>query len=96
MQAKPQSTPSHSEKSHPPDLSITRMARALGVTREDLSRLVNGKIGISPVMAIRLSKAFNTTPELWLGMQQQYVLRHVRQNADQIKVQVLTEEPAAV
>ena len=80
----------------PLDLSITKAARALGVTRENLSRLVNGKIGISPEMAIRLSKAFNTTPELWLGVQQQYDLWHARQKADQIEVQVLTEEPVAV
>ncbi len=80
----------------PLDLPITRAARALGVTRENLSRLVNGKIGISPEMAIRLSKAFNTTPELWLGMQQQYDLWHAKQKADQIKVQVLTEEASAL
>lgn len=76
----------------PLHLSITRAAGALGVSRENLSRLVNGKIGVSPEMAIRLSKAFNTTPELWLGMQQQYDLWRARQKADQIKVQVLSEK----
>jgi addiction module HigA family antidote len=76
----------------PLGLTVTKAARALGVTREALSRLVNGKAGVSPEMAIRLSKAFTTTPEMWSGLQQQYDLWHAKQRADQIQVEVLREE----
>jgi len=75
----------------PLDVSVTRAAEALGVTRETLSRLINGRTGVSPEMAIRLSKAFDTTPELWLGMQQQYDLWQLKHRADEIEVSLLTE-----
>jgi antitoxin HigA-1 len=71
-------------------LSITEVAAALGVTRNTLSELVNGKRGISPEMAVRLSKAFGGDAEGWLVQQAQYDLAHVR--ADRIKVKRL--EPA--
>jgi addiction module HigA family antidote len=58
----------------PLGLSVTAAARALGVSRKTLSQLLNGKSGISPEMAIRLSIAFNTTPESWLGQQMLYDL----------------------
>ena len=80
----------------PMGLTVTKAAKALGVTREALSRLVNGRAGVSPEMAIRLSKALNTTPEMWLGLQQQYDLWHIRQKADQIQVEVLREEAVAL
>ena len=51
--------------------SITEVARHLGVTRPSLSRVLNGKAGISADMALRLSEAFNTDPELWLRLQVQ-------------------------
>jgi addiction module HigA family antidote len=53
----------------PLGLSVTAAANALGVTRQALNNVVNGKSGISPEMAIRLSKAFGSTPETWLRMQ---------------------------
>ena len=52
------------------DLSVTDAAQALGVSRKTLSSILNGRSGISPEMAIRLSKAFDTTPESWLNQQQ--------------------------
>jgi len=55
-------------------LSVTDAARHLGVTRVTLSRLLNGVAGMSAEMALRLSEALGTTPELWLGMQTQYDL----------------------
>lgn len=55
-------------------LSVTEAARHLGVTRVALSRVLNGAAGISAEMALRLSEALGTTPELWLGMQTQYDL----------------------
>ena len=61
-------------------LSITAAAAALGVTRNTLSELVNGKRGISPEMAVRLSKVFGGSAESWLVQQAQYDLAHVRAN----------------
>jgi len=62
----------------PLGLSITDAAAALGVTRTTLSELVNGKRGISPEMAIRLSKVFGGSAESWLVQQVQYDLANVR------------------
>lgn len=58
----------------PLGLSITETARALGVSRKTLSSLLNGRTGISPEMAIRLSIAFDTSAESWLRQQAQYDL----------------------
>lgn len=55
-------------------ISVTKAAKALDVTRANLSRLLNGHSGISAVMALKLAKALNTSPEFWLGMQNQYDL----------------------
>jgi len=63
----------------PIKLSVADAAKALGVTRKTLSAIVNGKAGISADMAIRLSKVFKTTPELWINMQSQYDLWHAMQ-----------------
>ena len=71
----------------PPGLTVTEAARALGVTRQALNNLVNLKAGISPEMAIRLSKAFGSSPEVWLGMQIAYDLAQLEKNAGKIKVQ---------
>jgi len=68
-------------------LTVTEAARALGVTRQALNNLVNLKAGISPEMAIRLSKAFGSSPEVWLGMQMAYDLAQLEKEADKIKVQ---------
>jgi addiction module HigA family antidote len=54
--------------------SVTDAARHLGVTRVALSRVLNGSAGISADMALRLSEALGTSPELWAGMQTQYDL----------------------
>ncbi|HJP14141.1 MAG: HigA family addiction module antitoxin [Nitrospinota bacterium] len=70
----------------PLDLTITKGAEILGVTRLTLSNLVNGKNGVSPEMAIRLSKAFGSSPEVWLGMQMDYDLAQARKKAGKIKV----------
>src|ERR1700722_14636282 len=55
-------------------ISITALADNLGVARKTVSQLVNGHMGVSAEMALRLAKAFNTTPELWLNMQRNYDL----------------------
>lgn len=78
----------------PLGLSITRGATILGVTRLTLSNLVNGKNGISPEMAIRLSRAFGGGPEVWLGMQSDYDLAQAMKKADRIKVKRVTQRAA--
>ena len=70
----------------PLDLSVTEAAAGLGVTRQALSDLVNEKAGISVEMAIRLSKAFGSSPETWLGMQMAYDLWQMRARTQEIEV----------
>jgi addiction module HigA family antidote len=70
----------------PLDLSVTETAEGLGVTRQALSDLLNGKAGISVEMAIRLSKAFGSSAETWLGLQIAYDLAQARDRARAIKV----------
>ena len=69
----------------PLGLTITNAAEALKVSRNTLSELVNGKRGISPEMAVRLSKVFGGTEEGWLVQQAQYDLAHVRRDRLQLK-----------
>lgn len=71
----------------PLGLTITEAAKALGVTRQALNNLVNAKAGISPEMAVRLSKAFGGSAEMWLRLQANYDLAQVRQ--DEIEVRRL-------
>ena len=68
-------------------MTITDAAEALGVTRNTLSELVNEKGGVSPEMAVRLSKVFGGTEDCWLVQQAQYDLAQVRR--DRIKVKRL-------
>ena len=56
------------------EISVTAAASHLSVTRATLSRILNGNAAVSPEMALRLSEALGTTPELWIGMQSQYDL----------------------
>jgi len=67
-------------------LSVTEGARVLGVSRQTLNNVIHGKSGISPEMAIRLSKAFGSTPETWLRMQVAYDLAQARKDENKIKV----------
>ena len=60
--------------------SVTDAARHLGITRATLSRVLNGSAGISAEMALRLSQALGTSPELWTGMQAQYELWYAAQH----------------
>jgi addiction module HigA family antidote len=69
----------------PLGLSITAAAAALGVTRTTLSKLVHGKRGISPEMAVRLSKVFGGSAESWLVQQAQFELAHVRADLMKLK-----------
>ena len=71
----------------PLGLSITDAAQALGVSRNSLSELVNARRGISPEMAVRLSKGFGGSPQSWLTQQAHYDLSQVA--ADKIKIKRL-------
>jgi antitoxin HigA-1 len=73
----------------PLGVTITQAAKALGVERQTLNNLVNEHSAVSPEMAIRLSKAFGSTPEMWLGLQMQYDLAQAEKNASGIKVEKL-------
>ncbi len=67
-------------------LSVTEGAKVLGVSRTTLSRLINGQAGVSPDMAIRLSKAFGATPDIWIRIQATYDLAQARRHEASIKV----------
>jgi addiction module HigA family antidote len=71
----------------PLGLTITEGAKILGVTRQALNNVVNGKSGISAEMAIRLTKAFGSTADTWLRMQAAYDLAQAMKGESKIKVQ---------
>ena len=73
----------------PLGLTVTDAAIALGVSRQALNNLVNGKASISPDMAVRLAKAFGSSAEVWLRMQFAYDLAQMQQRAGAIKVKRL-------
>jgi len=70
----------------PLGLTVTAGAKILGVTRQTLNNIINARSGISPIMAIRLTKAFGSTPETWLRMQIAYDLAAARKDESKIKV----------
>ena len=80
----------------PLGLTITRAAEALGVSRKTLSAILNGRAGISPEMAIRLSMAFDTSAESWLNQQVQYDLWLARQNQRALKIERLFTAQQAI
>ena len=73
----------------PLELSITEVAEGLGVSRKTLSAILNGRAGISPEMALRLSMAFNTSPESWLSQQSQFDLWQAKKENRRMKVKKL-------
>ena len=74
----------------PLNLTVTKAAKGLGVSRKTLSELINGHSGISPEMAIRLSLAFGGSPESWLNQQMQYDLFKAKSKMKDIKIQQIT------
>jgi addiction module HigA family antidote len=74
----------------PLNLTVTDAARSLGVSRKALSSVLNGRSGISPEMAIRLSIAFNTSAESWLNQQLQHDLWHAEKNRKRLQVRKLS------
>ena len=74
----------------PLGISVTAAADGLGVSRKTLSAILNGRAGISPEMAVRLSIAFDTSSESWLNQQVQYDLWRAEQNRDSLHVSRLS------
>ena len=74
----------------PLGLSVTAAAEALGVTRKTLSAILNGRAGISPEMALRLSIAFDTSPESWMNQQTQYDLWVAKKKKKRLRVRRLS------
>jgi addiction module HigA family antidote len=74
----------------PLNLTVTGAAQSLGVSRKALSSILNGRAGVSPEMAIRLSIAFNTSAESWLNQQLQYDLWHAEKNRKRLHVAKLS------
>jgi len=69
----------------PLDVSTVELAKAVGVSRKTISKLVNERGAVTPEMALRLSIAFTTTPQLWLNLQRNYDLWHARRTAKGLK-----------
>jgi addiction module HigA family antidote len=78
----------------PFDLSVRSLAESLGVAPSTLSRVVRGQSGVSPDMALRLSKALGRSPESWMAMQDNYDLWHAKRDADLSAVQKVKFEAA--
>jgi antitoxin HigA-1 len=76
------------------ELTVTEVAKGLGVSRQALSNIINEHSGITPEMALRLEKAFGTSRQAWLNMQQNYDLWHVIQDADLSNVRVFVASAA--
>ena len=74
----------------PLNLSVAEAAEGLGVSNQDLFDVVNEESGVSVDMAIRLSEAFGSSPETWLGMQMAYDLWQAREHAEQLEVKDFT------
>jgi addiction module HigA family antidote len=63
-------------------LTITEVAQGLGIARGNLSAIVNERAGISPELSVKLSEAFNNTPEFWVNLQKNYELWHAKRTVN--------------
>lgn len=70
----------------PLNLTAGKLASALGVSRQNISAILNERAGISPEMALRLARAFDTTPDLWITMQRNHDLYLAAQKFEAEKV----------
>ena len=76
-------------------LTVEQVATGLGTTRKTLSAIINGKQSVSPEMALRLNKAFNTTAEFWFHAQENYDLAQARKKVDVKQVKVFWQAKVA-
>ena len=74
----------------PRSMNVIEFAEVLGVSQQDLSAILNGKASITPEIAIRLGKAFGTSPESWLNQQMQYDLWQTEKTIGNIEVKPLS------
>ena len=70
----------------PLELTVTETAKGLGVSRNQLSALLNGRSGVSPEMAVKLAEAFGTTPELWINLQAQYDIWYAKRTVSRKEI----------
>ncbi|MYA28312.1 MAG: HigA family addiction module antidote protein [Nitrospira sp. SB0672_bin_25] len=78
----------------PLDLSVTEGAKVLGVSRQALSNLINGRARMSSEMAIRLAKAFGSTTETWIRLQTAYDIARAQERENQIEIERYESQPA--
>lgn len=68
-------------------LTVTQVAKGLGIARENLSAIVNGRAGISPELAVKLSEAFGNTTQFWVNLQTNYEVWHAEKKVDRSQIQ---------
>ena len=78
----------------PLSISIKDMASALAVSRKTLSKIINTRGSVTPDIALRLSRAFNTTPEFWLNLQKNYDLWHAEYDSKDRRKKITMEAPS--
>ena len=78
----------------PLSITVTDTAAKIGVTRKTLSELINCHSGVSAEMALRLSLAFNTTPDLWLGLQQDYDIWNAKKKMGRLEIKPFIKKVA--
>jgi len=76
------------------DLTITEVAKGLNIARPNLSAVINGHLGISPELAIKLSEAFGNTAQFWVNLQNNYELWHAEQKVNRSAIQHFYKESA--
>ena len=74
------------------DLTISEVAKGLGITRANLSAIVNGRAGISPEMAVKLAEAFGNTAQFWVNLQKNYELWHAERSVNRSNIRHFWEE----
>ena len=72
-------------------LTVTQVAKGLGVARENLSAIVNGRAGISPELAVKLSEAFGNTTQFWVNLQKNYEVWHAEKKVNRSEIQHFTQ-----
>lgn len=68
-------------------LTVTQVAKGLGVARENLSTIVNGRAGISPEMAVKLSEAFGNSTQFWVNLQKNYEVWYAEKKVNRAEIQ---------
>ena len=76
------------------NLTITEVAKGLNVARANLSSVINGRLGISPELAVKLSDAFGNTAQFWVNLQNNYELWHAEQKVNRSLIQHFDKKSA--